>query len=300
VTTLLLGGDGQLGSYLRATLAPLGPLTVATRAGRDSDIACDLANAADVRELLRATRPSLIVNAAAYTAVDAAETDLAAASMLNEELPAVLGDVASATGAGVIHYSTDYVFAGKEPRPRVETDPTGPINAYGKTKLAGEQALAASGAAHLILRTAWVYSLHGRNFLTTMLRLAAERDELRVVADQHGSPTSAPLLADATARIAANWRTMDDERQGVYHLTTTGGTTWHGFASGIVHHAATLGALRRAVPVVPVGTADFPTPAQRPAWSLLNTQRTQAAFSLQLPDWADELERVMAPLGAIA
>ncbi|SEP05820.1 dTDP-4-dehydrorhamnose reductase [Luteibacter sp. UNC138MFCol5.1] len=297
MTVLLIGGDGQVGWFLRHSLARLGPMVVATRAGNGEDLSCDLTDVESVRRLVRSTRPSLIVNAAAYTAVDAAETDLAAAEALNGRLPALLGEEARRRDAAVIHYSTDYVFPGGDSAPRKETDPTGPANVYGRTKLAGEQGLAASGAAHLTLRTAWVYSRRGRNFLTTMLRLARERHELRVVADQHGSPTSAPLVAEATAAIASAWKGSDDPRQGIFHLTASGGTTWHGFASRIVERGVACGLLANSVPVVPVASAAFPTPARRPTWSLLDNARIQSTFAVTLPDWRDDLERVMSALG---
>lgn len=296
MTILLLGGDGQLGSYLRTALAPLGQVVAVTRRGLAGDRACDLVDPGAVRDLLVAERPALVVNAAAYTAVDAAEHDADTADAMNARLPGLLGEFGRTIGAGVIHYSTDYVFAGDARHPYLETDATAPANIYGQTKLDGERALAASGADHLILRTAWVYSLHGRNFLTTMLRLARERGELNVVADQHGSPTSAPLLAECTAHIAADWLRDRRDRRGIYHLTASGDTTWHGFAQAIVTQAASLGALPGPVPVRPIATTDFPTPARRPAWSLLDTQRVQADFSLTLPTWDDDLAHVMAPL----
>ncbi|HEY4093150.1 MAG TPA: dTDP-4-dehydrorhamnose reductase [Luteibacter sp.] len=295
---VLLGGDGQLGWYLRASLAPLGTVTTVTRCGLNGDIACDLSDLSAVRATILAERPALVVNAAAYTAVDAAEDDLTAAETMNSLLPGALGEVCHRLGAAVIHYSTDYVFAGDSSRPYREDDATAPLNVYGRTKLAGEEALAASGADHLVLRTAWVYSLRARNFLTTMLRLAKERDELRVVSDQHGCPTSAPLLADTTARIASNWMARRDRRQGIYHLTATGGTTWHGFAEVIVERAAALGALPHRVPVRAIRSADFPTPAKRPAWSLLETQRVRHDFALTLPTWEDDLIHVLAPLAS--
>lgn len=295
---LLLGADGQLGWYLRAALAPLGTVTTATRLGGPNDEGCDLADAGAVRALLQATQPELIINAAAYTAVDAAETDADAAAALNTRLPGVLGTVAREQGAAVIHYSTDYVFPGNRPDARTESDPTGPLSVYGRTKYLGEQALAESGARHLILRTAWVYSLRGRNFLTTMLRLARERDELRVVADQHGCPTSAPLLASCTAQIAASWMRDTAPQHGLYHLTAMGSTTWHGFAEAIVARAYGMGALPRRIPVRAISTAEFPTPATRPHWSLLDTQRVRHDFGIALPSWEDDLAEVMAPLAS--
>jgi dTDP-4-dehydrorhamnose reductase len=296
VTILLLGADGQLGGYLRSTLAPLGRVVAVTRRGAGSDIACDLTDRSAVRELLLAERPSLVVNAAAYTAVDAAEHDIEAAQAMNATLPGLLGEIGRTLGAGIIHYSTDYVFAGDARHAYREADVTVPVNVYGQTKLEGEQSLAASGADHLILRTAWVYSLHGRNFLTTMLRLARERGELSVVADQHGSPTSALLLARSTAHIVKNWHPGRGRQQGVYHLTASGSTTWHGFAEAIVANAVAVGALSHPVPVKAITTSAFPTPARRPAWSLLDTHRIKADFALALPRWEDNLAEVMAPL----
>jgi dTDP-4-dehydrorhamnose reductase len=298
VKILLLGGDGQLGWHLRTSLAPLGAVRAVTRRGEGADIACDLTDAAAVRAMLAAAQPTLVVNAAAYTAVDAAENDVAAATAMNGMLPGIIGEACRDLGASVIHYSTDYVFSGEARRPYRETDATGPLGVYGRTKLEGEQALAASGAKHLILRTAWVYSLQGRNFLTTMLRLARERDALRVVADQHGCPTSAATLARSTAHIATDWMRDNAGRLGVYHLTALGGTTWRDFAAAIIERAANIGALARRVPVHAISTAEFPTPARRPAWSILDTHHVSEDFALALPNWESDLAEVMAPLAS--
>ncbi|KAF1007991.1 MAG: dTDP-4-dehydrorhamnose reductase [Luteibacter sp.] len=293
MTILLLGADGQLGWHLRTELASLGPLRAVTRQGRGDDLACDLSLPGEVTALLQAHRPSLIVNAAAYTAVDAAETDEATATQVNGELPGLLGRLAAGWGGRVIHYSTDYVFDGQSRRPYRESDPVAPLNAYGRSKLAGEQALASSGADHVILRTAWVYSLRGRNFLTTMLRLAGERDHLRVVDDQFGCPTSASFIARATRRVAENEMHGKADASGVYHLVCGNQTTWHGFASAIMEGAARRNLLTAMPRVERVATSVYPTPARRPPYSVLDSHRFTSTFDFQMPDWRDELDRVL-------
>jgi dTDP-4-dehydrorhamnose reductase len=214
----------------------------------------------------------------------------------------VLGQWAAARGALVIHYSTDYVFDGRQAQPYAVDAPTGPLGAYGRSKLAGEQALQASGADHLIFRTAWVYAAHGHNFLRTMLRLGAEREELRVVADQHGAPTDTGLIVEASLAAFDRWQSADTALRrrfrGLHHLVASGATTWHGFASAIFEQAAATGLLARQPRVVPISSAEFPTPAVRPAWSLLDNTDFQQQFDLLLPDWRNGLRRVMARLGA--
>lgn len=284
---LLLGREGQLGWELARTLAPLAPILGLAHAD------LDLAEPDAIRSVVRATRPRLIVNAAAYTQVDKAETEPELAMAINGTAPGILAEEAKRVGAALVHYSTDYVFDGAGDRPWREDDPVAPLNAYGASKLLGEQAVAATGAPHLIFRTAWVYADRGRNFLKTMQRLAVERDELRVVDDQRGSPTWARLIAEATALVLAAAGCGDDgssalaERGGLYHLTATGETTWCGFAEAII--AASAPPDRRPARVVGIATRDYPTPAKRPAYSVLDCGRLTQSFGIRLPDWRDGL-----------
>lgn len=288
---LLLGGDGQVGHELCRSLAALGELVVTTRSGRLAvdGSACetlDLAQADAIEPLLRRVRPDRVVNATAYTAVDRAESERELAFAVNAQAPARLAELCAADGIGLIHYSTDYVFDGNGTRPYLESDPTGPLSVYGESKLAGEEAIRASGAAHLILRTAWVYATHGHNFLRTMLRLGAERDELRVVADQHGSPTPAWLLADAAAAVLR----QGIVEPGVRHIVAGGQTSWHGFAEAIFDEALLRGLIGRRPQVLPITTADYPTPARRPNYSVLDSSRLQAEYGLSIPQWRDALK----------
>lgn len=292
---LLFGANGQVGTELRRSLAPLGEVVAATRSGTlDAGGACEVADfdaPASLPALVERIAPDVVVNAAAYTAVDRAESDRDAAFRANAEAPARIADACAARGARLIHYSTDYVFDGHGTRPYREDDPTEPAGVYGASKRAGEVAIAARGADALILRTAWVYAAHGKNFLRTMLRLAAERDRLRVVADQTGTPTSAALIADVTARVLTR-----RDVGGIRHLTAAGQTTWHGFAEAIVAGAHARGLLARAVPVEPIATADYPTPAARPAYSVLDTSRLAADLDVRLPDWTAGLAAVLDEL----
>ena len=287
---LLLGGNGQVGRELRRSLLPLGELVVATRDGGDADAAADFDAPASLAALIEQTAPEVVVNAAAYTAVDKAETDAAAAFRINAEAPAAIAQACVDTGALLVHYSTDYVFDGNATRPYREDDATAPLGVYGASKLAGEQAIRASGARHAILRTAWVYAAHGKNFLLTMLWLANERDELRVVADQIGAPTPAAWIADATAEIVRRGVMAS----GTWHLVADGETSWHGFAEAIVDEAHALGLIARKPRVVAIPTADYPTPARRPAYSVLDTTRLQRDFGVAPPDWRDGLRRTLA------
>ena len=287
---LLLGGNGQVGRELRRSLLPLGELVVATRDGGDADAAADFDAPASLAALIEQTAPDVVVNAAAYTAVDKAETDAAAAFRINAEAPAAIAQACVDTDALLVHYSTDYVFDGSASRPYREDDATAPLGVYGASKLAGEQAIRASGVRHAILRTAWVYAAHGRNFLLTMLRLANERDELRVVADQIGAPTPAAWIADATAEIIRRGVMAS----GTWHLVADGETSWHGFAEAIVDEAHALGLIARKPRVVAIPTADYPTPARRPAYSVLDTTRLQRDFGVAPPDWRDGLRRTLA------
>lgn len=287
---LLTGADGQIGWRLRAALAPLGRVVPATRAG------LDLGDPKAVRSRVRELRPRAVVNAAAYTAVDRAEEEREAAFRINAEAPGVLAEEARRAGALLVHYSTDYVFDGRKREPYREEDPTGPLNVYGASKLAGEEAVAAAGGAHLILRTSWIYDTRGRNFLLTMLRLLREREELRVVDDQVGAPTWAAAVADATARLVARGLSSPGETaSGVYHLSAAGETSWHGFAAAIREADPRAGEHRcRAVVAVP--TSEFPTPARRPAYSVLSNERVAAAFGVRLPHWREQLRAAAAGL----
>ncbi|MDE2249320.1 MAG: dTDP-4-dehydrorhamnose reductase [Pseudomonadota bacterium] len=304
---LLLGANGQLGrSFVEhGGLAARGELVVATRDGSfgaDKN-GCEVANLAEpatLAALLDRVQPEVIVNAAAYTAVDRAEQEEALATRVNGEAVGRLGDWASAHNALVVHYSTDYVFNGHQPQPYAVDAPTGPLGAYGRSKLAGEHALRGSGAEHLIFRTAWVYAAHGQNFLRTMLRLGAEREELRVVADQHGAPTDAALIVNASLAALDRWRSADTvqrrQLRGTHHLVASGATTWHGFASAIFEQAAMHGVILRHPRVIPITSAEFPTPAVRPKWSLLDNHGFQQHFAFALPDWRQGLHGVLHQL----
>ena len=291
---LLLGGNGQVGRELRRSLAPLGELVVATREGCAGDAAADFDAPESLAALVAGSAPDVVVNAAAYTAVDQAETDREAAFRVNAEAPAALARACAGRGALLVHYSTDYVFDGNATRPYREDDPTAPLGVYGESKLAGEAAIRESGARHAILRTAWVYAAHGRNFLRTMLRLAGERDALRVVADQVGAPTPASWIADATAAMLR--RGIDGA--GTWHVVADGETSWHGFASAIMREAVAAGLLARAPSVLPIGTADYPTPARRPAYSVLDTARLQRDFGLRPPGWETGLRATLRELAS--
>ena len=299
---LVLGGDGQVGFELMRSLVPLGEVVSATRNGAGHTVDADLARADSLARALDAITPAIVVNAAAYTAVDRAEDEPELADRINHHAVAEIGAWAAKNGAGVVHYSTDYVFDGSATHPYRETDPTAPAGVYGRTKRDGEMALLASGARHLILRTAWVYAARGKNFLLTMLRLARERDELRVVDDQIGAPTPARLIADATAEVLSSWHvsleTSDARFDGLHHLVAAGQCSWHAFATAIVAGAAARGLIERAPRVVAIGTSDYPTRARRPAFSVLDTERLQGAFGLQLPDWEAGLESVLDELAA--
>ncbi|MFT3756889.1 MAG: dTDP-4-dehydrorhamnose reductase [Pseudoxanthomonas sp.] len=294
---LLLGANGQVGVELQRSLAVLGEVICATRDGKLSDgTACDVADF-DVPDALPALveriAPDVVVNAAAYTAVDKAEDECDAAFRANAEAPGKLAEACARRGALLVHYSTDYVFDGSGTRPYREGDATAPLGVYGESKLAGEQAIRAAGGRYLIFRTAWVYASHGKNFLRTMLRLAGERDELRVVADQIGTPTPAALIADVTAQVLAQSSAPAFTQSGTWHLTANGETNWHGFAEAIFDGAVQRGLLAKAPKVLPITTADYPTPARRPTYSRLDTSKLQHDFGIVVPDWRDGLTRVL-------
>ncbi|MBD8897673.1 dTDP-4-dehydrorhamnose reductase [Rhodanobacter sp. DHG33] len=300
---LLLGANGQLGrSFIEdGGLAARGALVAATRDGQRYDGTsieiADLAAPDSLPALLDRVRPDVIVNAAAYTAVDRAEQEEALATRVNGEAVGILGRWAATHGALVVHYSTDYVFDGAAAAPYPVDAPTAPLGAYGRSKLAGEQTLRDSGAAHFIFRTAWVYAPHGHNFLRTMLRVGAERDELRVVADQLGAPTSTALIVAGTLAALDAWQAADaGQRQafiGTHHLVASGHTSWHGFANAIFAGAVERGLIARAPHVAAIGTSDYPTPAQRPAWSVLDNAGFQQGFGYALGDWQTGLDDVL-------
>lgn len=291
---LLLGGNGQVGRELRRSLAPLGELVVATRDGVDADVAATFDDSTALAAMVRGSGADVVVNAAAYTAVDKAEAEADAAFRVNSEAPGAIARACARIDALLVHYSTDYVFDGSASRPYREDDATAPLGVYGTSKLAGEDAIRASGARHAILRTAWVYASHGRNFLLTMLRLANERDELRVVADQIGAPTPAAWIADATADLIRR----GVAESGTWHLVTSGQVSWHGFASAIMEDAHALGLLERMPTVVPITTAEFPTPARRPAYSVLDTTRLHDDFGIVPPAWRGELRATLREIAA--
>jgi dTDP-4-dehydrorhamnose reductase len=284
VKILLTGASGQVGGELAKLLPAHGEVIALDRA------ALDLANPDAIVAVMRDTTPDIVVNAAAYTAVDLAERERDLAFAINGRAPQVFAEEAKRIGALLVHYSTDYVFDGRATTPYDESAATGPLNVYGESKLEGERAIAASGAAAMVLRTSWVYGLTGKNFFLTIRRLARERDELRIVADQTGTPNWSRDLAQATARLVALGRGALGERVGVYHFTSTGSTTWHGFATAIV------GGAPKPV-VTPIATSEYPTPARRPAYGVLATGKFERTFGFRLPAWQDGLA---ACLGAEA
>lgn len=293
---LLLGANGQVGHALRRSLAPLGEVVAATRDGRLSDGGCcevaDLDDADGLEALVDRVAADVVVNAAAWTAVDRAEDERDSAFRANAEAPRALATACARNGSRLLHFSTDYVFDGRGTRPYREDDATSPLGVYGASKLAGEEAVRASGADHAILRTAWVYAPRGQNFLRTMLRLGAERERLRVVADQVGTPTSAALVADAAACVAAH----PSRLSGTWHVTASGYASWHGFAEAIFAGAVERGLLPRAPVVEPIATADYPTPAARPAYSVLDTTKLRRDFGIDLPEWRTGLGQVLDAL----
>ena len=282
---LVTGAQGQVGYELARLLSVHGEVIATDRTH------LDLADADAIVAAVRTSAPALIVNAAAYTAVDTAEAEPELAHAINARAPGILAEEARRSGALLIHYSTDYVFDGEAATPYAEDAPTRPLSVYGRTKLAGEQAIAAAGADALIFRTSWVYGLRGRNFLLTMQRLARERDELRVVADQSGVPNWSRTLARTTATLVARGLPWLRERAGLFHLTSTGATTWFEFARAIVAATITTGAPPR---VVPIATADYPTPARRPANSVLSSARFERTFGFALPAWQEALAEALA------
>ncbi|WP_174873377.1 dTDP-4-dehydrorhamnose reductase [Vogesella oryzae] len=290
---LLTGSNGQLGFELQRALAVTGQ-TVCL--GRSS---LDLCDVAAIRQTLDRMQPDIIVNPAAYTAVDKAESDPATAKRVNADAPSTMAAWAAEHRALLIHYSTDYVFDGEKNGSYTETDAANPQSVYGSSKLAGEQAVAAAGAAHATLRTSWVFGAHGGNFLKTILRLAKERDQLSIVADQIGAPTPASLLADVTAHIIQQYRrNKRDFPSGLYHLSCSGSTSWYEYAQLVVELAATHGFPLKlsAADIQPIPTSGYPTPARRPRNSQLDCSKIQKIFGIHLPDWQDSVKHVMAQL----
>ena len=289
---LLLGKGGQVGWELQRSLAVLGNVTALDF---DSPEHCgDFSNPQGVAETVRALRPQVIVNAAAHTAVDKAESEPELARLLNATTPGVLAEEAARLGAWLVHYSTDYVFDGSGERPWSEDDATGPLSVYGATKLEGEQLIRQAGCQHLILRTSWVYAARGGNFAKTMLRLAQERERLTVIDDQWGAPTSAELLADVTAHALRQLQKRPEDG-GLHHCVAAGETTWHSYAKYVLEHArqAQAAIKIKATEVAPVPTSAFPTPARRPHNSRLNTTRLQTTFGLTLPPWQQGVARML-------
>jgi dTDP-4-dehydrorhamnose reductase len=280
VKILLTGSTGQVGYELARSLQGVGQVVAVDRN------VMDLSDLDQVRDVIRREKPGLIVNPAAYTAVDKAESEPELAYRINAEAPGLMAQEARLLGAAMVHYSTDYVFDGSQPAPRVEDDATGPLNVYGASKLAGEHAIAAAGIPHLIFRTSWVYGMRGKNFLLTMLRLARERDELKVVADQHGAPTWSRTIADISAQVLsqahAGGREWWVQNSGVYHLSAQGQTTWFEFTQAIVEAAGL------ECRVLPIATADYPTPARRPQYSVMSSERLTTRFC-HLPEWKEAL-----------
>jgi dTDP-4-dehydrorhamnose reductase len=303
-TILLIGRTGQIGAYLKQLLPEIGNVIVPSHAE------LDLAEPSQIRKAIAELRPHVIVNAAAYTAVDQAESDAAAARAINAEAPRILAEEAKRAGALLVHYSTDYVFDGEKRSPYVEDDSTHPLNVYGATKLEGEMAIRESGAAHLILRTSWVYATRGKNFLLTVIRLATQRQELRIVRDQIGAPTWSGEIATATARILGRVLSTRSGAlaavRGTYHMTAGGETNWAEFAKAILAEASSLPASdpwlaavtngKRLVArdVVPITTAEYPTAARRPAYSVLSNARLAKTFGISLPDLREQLKSALA------
>ena len=290
---LLTGINGQVG---HALLPKLSHYQVVALSRHE----LDLSNQDEIRRIVREIKPNLIINPAAYTAVDKAESEPELAYAINAQAPQILAEEAARLGAALIHFSTDYVYDGAKISPYVETDAVNPVGVYAKSKLAGEAAIRALGPPHLILRTSWVYGAYGKNFLKTILRLAAERDSLRVVADQIGAPTSSESIADALVDLIQKWQPAQENQSGIYHLTNAGSTAWHGFACEIIKEYNELGiapALKTSMEnIAAISTADYPTPAARPANSGLDNTKLKQTFGIELPTWQQALQQVMRSL----
>lgn len=290
VKVLITGAAGQVGFEL-VKLAPAGFEVVGYNSSE-----LDITNALQVQQIVDEQAPALIINAAAYTAVDRAESDAECAYAVNEIGVKNLAEAALALGIPVFHISTDYVFDGTATEPYKETDPVGPTGVYGASKLAGEQVLARSGVKHIILRTSWVFGAEGNNFVKTMLRLGKERDTLGVVADQHGCPTSAASIANVLWQLAQKYTAEGELPWGIYHFSNAPATTWHGFACEIFKQAVEAGFLERAPVVNPIKTSDYPTPAKRPAWSVMDCSALENLLVSSVPGWQQELSAVLKQL----
>lgn len=294
---LLIAPEGQVGWHLHRCAQTLGKVIIVGRSYSQGMYAqLDLAHFDAIRRILREVKPHIILNAAAYTAVDKAEQEVELAQAINGTAPGILAEEAKQLNALLVHYSTDYVFNGQHHQPYSEIDPVQPLGVYGATKLAGEQAIAAVGGQYLTLRTAWVYDLRGKNFLLTIQRLAAEREELRIVADQQGSPVWSRLIAEATVQILSQLYSPLLHRDrldvsGIYHLTCAGQTTWYEFAKAIVAHQ------QKQPRILPITTTDYPTPAKRPAYSVLSNAKLQKTFGIYLPSWDGALELCLKQQG---
>ena len=293
---LLTGVNGQVGNALKSKLFQHEVFAL----NREQ---LDLTKLHDIKRVVREIKPNLIINPAAYTAVDKAETEPELAYAINATAAQVLAEEAARLNAALIHFSTDYVFDGTKTAPYVETDAVNPVSVYGQTKLAGEDAIRTVGLPHLILRTSWVYGAHGKNFLKTILRLAAERDSLTIVGDQFGAPTSSECIADAVVKLLNVWQPTQENQTGIIHFTNTGETTWHGFSCEIVNEYNALLAINgwpalkaNVENIAAISTTDYPTPAARPANSCLNNAKLNAVFSIELPPWQQGLQQVMQSL----
>lgn len=290
---MLTGADGQVGRELRRSLAPLGEVTALDRSQ------CDLSRPDRLPDIVRGAKPDVIVNAAAYTAVDKAEQEEALATVINGAAVGVLAEEARKAGSLIVHYSTDYAFDGEKQTPYREDDRPHPINAYGRSKSAGETAVRQADCDYLVLRSSWIYSARGRNFVQTILRQSKERGELRIVDDQIGAPTWARDIAEATAQIvraACDERGRNSFASGSFNLTAAGATSWYGFAGAILDEAMRAGLLQRAPPLVPIASSDYPTPAARPKNSRLACERVKARFGIALPDWRQSLARCIGEM----
>jgi dTDP-4-dehydrorhamnose reductase len=294
---LLLGKNGQVGWELQRSLAPLGEVLALDR--HSTIYSGDLSKPEQLAETVLAYKPDFIVNAAAYTAVDKAESEPEQAKVLNADAPAALAKAAAQVGAWLLHYSTDYVFDGSGTHARQEGESTDPLSVYGQTKLDGEKAIAASGCKYLIFRTSWVYAARGGNFAKTMLRLAQDREKLTVINDQHGAPTGADLIADVTAHAMRRvLNTQNISFCGVYHLVASGETTWHGYASHVIGKAKAIKSELgwKVAEIAPLTTSEFPTPAKRPLNSRLCTHKLQQAFDLVMPSWQQGVDRMLVEI----
>jgi dTDP-4-dehydrorhamnose reductase len=283
---MLVGKDGQVGWELMRTLGTLGEVIAFNRQQ------LNLSHPDQIRECVREIKPDLIVNAAAYTAVDRAEEEIELARAVNAEAPGILSEEAKRINAVIVHYSTDYVFDGTKASPYTEDDTPNPLNEYGRTKLAGEQAIKAAGAQHIILRTSWVYGMRGKNFLLTILRLARERKEIKIVDDQTGAPTWSRSIAEATTQILSEGKSSLLDKNGVYHMTASGSTTWYSFAKAILELDANSEE-QVCKQLIPITTAEYPALARRPVYSVLSNEKTRNTFGAVLPEWEQGLKMAM-------